>query len=145
MKKIVKFEFEGKIVTVEVERNGDVLSIQKDGKNYSVILKSDEIIIPEKNIKQPSKETIVQKEIKKTVPIVSQSNSPGDIVAPMTGTIREISVTVGKEVTEGEVVFVMEAMKMDIEVPTAIKGTIEVINVNVGDSVTEGQLLAKIN
>ena len=67
MKKIVKFEFEGKIVTVEVERNGDVLSIQKDGKNYSVILKSDEIIIPEKNIKQPSKETIVQKEIKKTV------------------------------------------------------------------------------
>ena len=145
MKKIVKFEFEGKIVTVEVERNGDVLSIQKDGKNYSVILKSDEIIIPEKNIKQPSKKTIVQKEIKKTVPIVSQSNSPGDIVAPMTGTIREISVTVGKEVTEGEVVFVMEAMKMDIEVPTAIKGTIEVINVNVGDSVTEGQLLAKIN
>ena len=145
MKKIVKFEFEGKIVTVEVERNGDVLSIQKDGKNYSVILKSDEIIIPEKNIKQPTKETIVQKEIKKTVPIVSQSNSPGDIVAPMTGTIREISVTVGKEVTEGEVVFVMEAMKMDIEVPTAIKGTIEVINVNVGDSVTEGQLLAKIN
>ena len=145
MKKIVKFEFEGKIVTVEVERNGDVLSIQKDGKNYSVILKSDEIIIPEKNIKQPSKETIVQKEIKKTVPIVSQSNSPSDIVAPMTGTIREISVTVGKEVTEGEVVFVMEAMKMDIEVPTAIKGTIEVINVNVGDSVTEGQLLAKIN
>lgn len=145
MKKIVKFEFEGKIVTVEVERNGDVLSIQKDGKNYSVILKSDEIIIPEKNIKQPSKETIVQKEIKKPVPIVSQSNSPGDIVAPMTGTIREISVIVGKEVTEGEVVFVMEAMKMDIEVPTATKGTIEVVNVNVGDSVTEGQLLAKIN
>ena len=145
MKKIVKFEFEGKIVTVEVERNGDVLSIQKDGKNYSVILKSDEIIIPEKNIKQPSKETIVQKEIKKPVPIVSQSNSPGDIVAPMTGTIREISVIVGKEVTEGEVVFIMEAMKMDIEVPTAIKGTIEVVNVNVGDSVTEGQLLAKIN
>ena len=63
----------------------------------------------------------------------------------MTGTIREISVTVGKEVTEGEVVFVMEAMKMEHSIKAPDGGTIKEIYYHDGELVDEGAELIHIN
>ena len=70
--------------------------------------------------------------------------APGDVVAPMTGTLREIRTSVGASVTEGQVLFVMEAMKMDLEIPVAIAGTVSEIAVTAGDSVVEAQILARV-
>ena len=47
--------------------------------------------------------------------------------------------------TEGQVLFVMEAMKMDLEVPVAVAGTVSEIAVAAGDSVVEAQLLARVS
>ncbi|MDE0223211.1 MAG: acetyl-CoA carboxylase biotin carboxyl carrier protein subunit, partial [Spirochaetaceae bacterium] len=73
------------------------------------------------------------------------SAAPGDVVAPMTGTIREVRTSVGAAVTEGQVLFVMEAMKMDLEVPVAVAGTVSEIAVSAGDSVVEAQILARVS
>ncbi|MDE0449498.1 MAG: acetyl-CoA carboxylase biotin carboxyl carrier protein subunit, partial [Spirochaetaceae bacterium] len=73
------------------------------------------------------------------------SAAPGDVVAPMTGTIREVRTSVGAGVTEGQVLFVMEAMKMDLEVPVAVAGTVSEIAVSAGDSVVEAQILARVS
>jgi oxaloacetate decarboxylase (Na+ extruding) subunit alpha len=63
------------------------------------------------------------------------------INAPMTGHILTISVTPGHRVEEGDVVVVMEAMKMETEVRARRGGTVGSIAVKPGDAVTTGDQL----
>jgi biotin carboxyl carrier protein len=55
-----------------------------------------------------------------------------------------IPATAGKSVRAGDVVVVLEAMKMEIEVKAAVSGVIEEIAVAVGSQVKAGQTLARI-
>ena len=65
--------------------------------------------------------------------------------APMPGKILNVKGNVGQSVKKGEVVFVLEAMKMENEVVAPEDGTIVSINVAVGDSVEAGEVLATLN
>ena len=62
----------------------------------------------------------------------------------MTGTVRELKVAAGGAVTEGQLLLVMEAMKMDIDVVAPIGGTVREILVRDGQSVVETEVLARI-
>jgi biotin carboxyl carrier protein len=55
--------------------------------------------------------------------------------APMTGLVKEVKVTVGSTVVKGEVVLVMEAMKMDVEVSAPASGVVAEVRVRAGDTV----------
>ena len=63
----------------------------------------------------------------------------------MAGTIHQVLVNVGDVVSEGQVVCVLEAMKMETEVRAAAPGTIRTIDVSAGDSVTVGQILMSLS
>jgi len=67
------------------------------------------------------------------------------VVAPMSGKILGVKVSVGQAVKKGEVVAVLEAMKMENDIVALEDGTIASINVNVGDSVETNQTLVTIN
>ena len=54
-------------------------------------------------------------------------------------------VVVGDEVSEGQVVCILEAMKMETEVRAGAAGTVASIDVAVGDSVTVGQTLITLS
>jgi pyruvate carboxylase subunit B len=62
----------------------------------------------------------------------------------MTGVVKDVMVSQGDSVQEGETIMMMEAMKMDIEVAALSSGSVAEIYVQSGDSVKEGQPLAKI-
>ncbi len=66
------------------------------------------------------------------------------ITAPLPGLVLRIPATAGKSVRAGDVVVVLEAMKMEIEVKAAVSGVIEEIAVAVGTQVKAGQALARI-
>jgi pyruvate carboxylase subunit B len=66
------------------------------------------------------------------------------ITAPLPGLVLRIPATAGKSVRAGDVVVVLEAMKMEIEVKAAVSGVIEEIAVAVGSQVKAGQALARI-
>ena len=67
------------------------------------------------------------------------------ISAPMPCTIVDVKLAVGAKVTNGTVIAVLEAMKMENDVVASCDGTIASINVTKGQSVETGTLIATIN
>ena len=64
--------------------------------------------------------------------------------APLPGTITSINVKVGDTVAVGDVVIVLEAMKMQNNIEAEYAGTVTSITVNPGDSVMEGAVMLTI-
>jgi biotin carboxyl carrier protein len=70
--------------------------------------------------------------------------SAGLVIAPIPGVVKSILVKEGDAVQEGDVVLVLEAMKMDNEISSRSSGTVKTIHVGVGESVQEDQVLVDI-
>jgi biotin carboxyl carrier protein len=66
------------------------------------------------------------------------------VKAPLPGTITSVNVKVGDTVGVGDVVIVLEAMKMQNNIEAEYAGTVTSITVNPGDSVMEGAVLMTI-
>ena len=66
------------------------------------------------------------------------------VTAPMPGSIVAVKVNVGATVKNGDLVVVLEAMKMENELFASADGTVVGISVNAGDSVNSGDVLISI-
>ena len=71
----------------------------------------------------------------------SDSTSSQSIDAPLAGNVFKVLVRNGDSVSEGDVVMILEAMKMETEIRSAFTGTVTDITVGEGDAVTSGQPL----
>ena len=77
---------------------------------------------------------------------VAHESADSTIVkAQMPGKVMKVSVNVGDHVNTGDVLLIMEAMKMEVEIKAPVTGTVSSIGVNVGDQAAGGQELASIN
>jgi acetyl-CoA/propionyl-CoA carboxylase biotin carboxyl carrier protein len=72
------------------------------------------------------------------------SGSAGIISAPMQGTILKVSVEEGQEITAGEVICILEAMKMENHIVSTIEGTVKTLSIQPGQVVDTNQTLAVI-
>ena len=68
----------------------------------------------------------------------------GDVTSPVSGKVTEIKVNVGDKVKEGDVLLIVEAMKMANEVHAPVSGTVEEILVRVGEHVNPDEVLIRI-
>jgi len=75
---------------------------------------------------------------------VTESSDGTPLTAPLPGTVFKILKSEGDAVEEGDVIMVMEAMKMENDIASPANGTVAQILVSVGDSVVTGQHLAII-
>ena len=82
---------------------------------------------------------------KAAAPVATGAEGSVKINAPMPGKILAIKANVGQAVKKGDVVMILEAMKMENEIVAPADGTIAGINVAVGDSVESGDTLASMN
>jgi len=71
----------------------------------------------------------------------SASTASQSIDAPLAGNVFKVLVRNGDSVSEGDVVMILEAMKMETEIRSAYTGTVTDITVGEGDAVTSGQPL----
>lgn len=67
------------------------------------------------------------------------------IKAPMPGTILKVNVSNGQAVKKGDVLMVLEAMKMENEILAPNDGTVSSVNVNQGATVESGSVLCSLN
>ena len=75
----------------------------------------------------------------------SQANGEGEKVeAPMPGNIIDIKVAVGDSVKAGQVLVILEAMKMENEIMAGVDGTVTSIGVTKGSTVEAGTVLLTI-
>ncbi|HIB30406.1 MAG TPA: biotin/lipoyl-binding protein, partial [Candidatus Thioglobus sp.] len=110
--------FKGTSYTVEVSAGGDITSMKAASA-------------------APKSSAPVAKEI-----VADAPTSGGEAVgAPLSGTIWKVMVSLNQKVNEGDVLVILEAMKMETEIRAARGGVVTGISVKEGDSVTVGQTL----
>ncbi|PKM66622.1 MAG: acetyl-CoA carboxylase biotin carboxyl carrier protein subunit [Firmicutes bacterium HGW-Firmicutes-2] len=84
----------------------------------------------------------VQKPVSPVAPVSSEGTP---VEAPMQGKIVGLKVTQNQKVQEGDVIAVLEAMKMENEIVASTAGTVVSIHVAIGQSVDAGDLIATLN
>tara|TARA_B110000438_G_C15591992_1_gene554272 strand:- start:379 stop:810 length:432 start_codon:yes stop_codon:yes gene_type:complete len=143
MKKEIKINIDDKLYLVEI-------IIDEDLEIRSV--KVDEELIDIKAINSISTEDKNKHQISteiNTVDHLVQSSTTqsvdNDIIAPMAGIVLKIEKNIGDEVASGDLLIVMESMKMEQMIVSESKGTVNEISVNLNDQVSAGQLMMKIN
>ncbi len=132
-----------------------------NGNDYEVHIRDIEDNIAEVDVNGTHYEVVVHNEIKttKTPRLVRKpvEKLPGEgqikkkattgkheVTAPLPGTILKLNVSVGDVVAEGQILLVMEAMKMENNVQTSRGGEIVSIKVKAGDAVQQDDVLLEI-
>lgn len=68
----------------------------------------------------------------------------GELLTQMPGKVVKLNVKVGDEVSPGDVVLILEAMKMENEIKTSVAGTVKAIHVEEGQALESGVLMIEI-
>ena len=71
------------------------------------------------------------------------SGGSGDVIAPMPGTVLKVNVNNGDTVASGDVILILEAMKMENEIVAPCAGKVT-LNVKAGETVDTDALLASV-
>lgn len=94
---------------------------------------------------QPAAAPAAQAPAAQTAAPAAQTNVTGEPVkSPMPGTILAVKVNPGVSVKKGDVLFILEAMKMENEITAPRDGVVSQIVVAKGSSVSTGDLLATL-
>ena len=129
---IYKVTLNGKIYEVEVEKGEAVIQSE-----YEAALSQS----------APAAATVAQAPVQTAAPAQSApvaAASANAIVAPMPGTINAVKVTSGQQVKKGDVLVILEAMKMENEIYADKDGKVGQVFVQKGASVQTGTALVEI-
>ena len=69
----------------------------------------------------------------------------GSLEAPMPGKVLAIETANGERVSEGELLLVLESMKMELQITAPIDGVVEGLELSVGDQVSQGDALVAVS
>lgn len=118
-----------------LKRDSSLISFELNGKIYEVEVSP---VLREQS-KSPQRPVLSSTQ---TAAPKAKSNTPGAVIAPIPGIIVDILVKVGQNVTAGQNLAVLEAMKMENNITAHAAGTVKSIDVKKGQEVAAGiQLL----
>ena len=123
--------------------------VSLNGKQYEVIVEHHTAnvtnvtsFVPERT---PKESSIEQKQDEHLVVSVNPPANSTAVKAPLPGTITKLNVKNGQSIKRGEILCILEAMKMETEIVAPADGTVSKILVKAGDSVDTGAALVALN
>ena len=111
-----------------------------NGNVYEIVLE----VIDKADIKTPAAPVAAPAPAVPAAPVAPASAGATTITAPMPGTILKVNVANGQAVKKGDVLMILEAMKMENEIMAPADGTVSSVNVNAGASVEAGATLCTL-
>lgn len=134
------------ILDIVEQQEGDIHLIQNNTGYHVQILekqphKKEYAVIVNGNSYQIQIDTPLDLLIEQLGFELSSSGKVSTIEAPMPGLILEVAVSEGQEVSEGDTLLILEAMKMENVITSPVDGTIKSISVGQGDAVDKKQVL----
>lgn len=144
-----EYKVQGVDYTVEIEDvEGNVAKVNVNGVPFEVEMKQPIKAAPKVKKVEPAKVAApapAAPVAAPAAPAVSAAAGAGaKVTAPLPGTITDVKVAVGQAVNAGDVVVVLEAMKMQNNIEAENSGTVTSVMVNKGDTVMEGTVLVTI-
>ena len=136
-----KFKIGGKAYNVTVNpKEGKLFDVPVNGATYEVESENAPVAAP---APQPAAAP-VQAAPAAAAPAAKPAGAGEKVASPLPGVIIEISVKEGQQVKAGQKVAILEAMKMENEIPAPKDGTITEIHVHKGDTLQEGDPVVTI-
>jgi len=129
MTKEFKFNIGGQDYTASVEEaNAGALKVTVNGKTY-------EVEVPQQKISGPK---LAQKAAG------AQVGGPKNVISELPGTVTKLVAADGQKVKKGDVLLVIESMKMANDIVSEVDGTVKRMAVTEGQSVNQGDLLVEM-
>lgn len=117
----------------EIPGGPEVYTVDVEGRQFTVrVTPGGEISTPQPTGEQPPK-------AQPAAP--AQGDAGSEITAPLSGNIFKLIASPGDQIVEGQVVMVLEAMKMETEIRAGKAGTVQQVKVREGDAVVAGDTL----
>lgn len=137
--KSYKFKINGNDYAVEIKSvEDDIAEVEVNGTPYQVQLTKElKITKTPKLVRSPASPHVEAKP-------VSVKTGLKKIDSPLPGVITQIKVKEGDVVKKGEVMLMLEAMKMENSIYAEVDGVVKSIKVKVGESVLQGDTLMEI-
>ena len=125
------------VATASTDTPTETYTVNVDGKSFNVAVgpAGADITVKAASV------TPVGPDLVMTPPIVTGN---GFVVSPLAGVILKVMANVGSHIAEGDVVIVMEAMKMETEIRAKVAGIVSEVNVRQGDTVSVGDILVTL-
>ena len=130
-----KYKINGNVYKVAIgDIEDNIAHVEVNGTPYKVEMeKAPKVVV--KPVARPAATSAPATPVVKTA---AASTGKSGVKSPLPGVILDIKVNVGDTVKKGQVIIILEAMKMENNINADKDGKITAINVNKGDSVLEG-------
>lgn len=118
------------------EPAGNGYTVTINGKKYAVALEGGKATVNGKLFDFSVKEGIEAK--------AADASEGTPVKAALPGNVLKVLVTEGDSIAEGDVIAVVEAMKMETEIKSPVSGTVKSVEIEVGNKVQTGQVLVTV-
>jgi acetyl-CoA/propionyl-CoA carboxylase biotin carboxyl carrier protein len=126
------------------ELNGDCRAAEQEARTVPVEVDGRRFVVTVVEPEHPGRTRLRARRAAMAERAARQQGAVDVVRSPMQGTVLKVNAEVGDEVAVGQVLVVVEAMKMENEIVAHDAGQVEEIAVAPGDQVTSGQLLIRI-
>ena len=133
-----KYKINGNVYKVAIgDIEDNIAHVEVNGTPYKVEMEKAPKVV-DKPVARPAATSTPAAPATPVVKPAAASTGKSGVKSPLPGVILDIKVNVGDTVKKGQVIIILEAMKMENNINADKDGKITAINVNKGDSVLEG-------
>ncbi|MCU0407539.1 MAG: acetyl-CoA carboxylase biotin carboxyl carrier protein subunit [Bacteroidales bacterium] len=128
-------DYESEILSLE----NNLALIEVNGTPYEVVL--------HRETKESKTPTLVRSEVKEPVKGIEKKNvvTKALVKSPLPGIITKINVSPGDKVIKNQVLYCLEAMKMENQIKSEREGTVSAVKVTVGQAVLQEEVIIELD